>query len=288
MNKFPSNRFVTFIGTTPHIGSTAAAFFTAALLARDHKLNVGYFCLNLKSSKLHRYLGQDEPQFTLDSLRAEMKSGTLTAEALQRYCYKPYPNISLSILFGNLQRELAETYLPKHIELLLTKASSSFDLCILDVNAYWDNAATLVALHNMSIGVLVTNDLLSSFQEDYKQWTEMGLHLYTIPREKLKLYIYKTPGRGDFSLREIEKETGLSVIGTSKYHREIARGMEEGKASELLHKPYIYRNYDSLAHGIAARFGLNLGEDLDSLLSPAPFYKRWAASTFLWRKRRRA
>lgn len=71
-----------FIGTTPNIGTTAAAFAAAYRIAEASGKPIGYLCLNLKSAKIHRYLGIDEPLVTLDKLRPELRSYTLSPEQL--------------------------------------------------------------------------------------------------------------------------------------------------------------------------------------------------------------
>src|SRR5690606_34102422 len=49
-----SSKLLVFMGSTPNIGATLIAFGTAVELARGSEHRVGYICLNLKSSKLHR------------------------------------------------------------------------------------------------------------------------------------------------------------------------------------------------------------------------------------------
>ena len=50
-NKQSSGKLITFIGSTPNIGTTLASFGVAHALALETSMKVGYLCLNLKSSK---------------------------------------------------------------------------------------------------------------------------------------------------------------------------------------------------------------------------------------------
>src|SRR5690606_27140732 len=105
-----------------NIGTTVAAFAAAYRIAEQSKLPVAYLCLHLKSSKLHRYLGLDEPEQTLDKLQPELRAFSLTSRKLQQSMYKVQKLPQLSVLFGNLNRDQAEFYLPQHIEHLLSVA----------------------------------------------------------------------------------------------------------------------------------------------------------------------
>ncbi|CAM3379520.1 AAA family ATPase [Marinicrinis lubricantis] len=221
---------ITFIGSTPRIGTSVTAFSAAYMLAERLNSKVGYICLNLKSSKLHRYLGVDEPEVTLDQLRADLRSGTLTPAKLYESCFRPYKQISLSVLFGNMLREQAELYMPEHVEHLLDTARECFDICVLDVSAYWDNAATIIGMRECRRAILVTNDELACFQEDVQRWLEQGVSLYSISREKLLLWVNQSfEGEGGYSAKQIEKELGIPMIGALRANRKFAKSVHEGK-----------------------------------------------------------
>ena len=68
---------IAFVGTTPNIGTTVTALAAACRISQECGQSVGYLCLNLKSSKIHRYVGVDSPSATLDSLRPELKTDSL-------------------------------------------------------------------------------------------------------------------------------------------------------------------------------------------------------------------
>src|SRR5690625_3439251 len=56
-----ASKTVLFTGTTPNIGTTVVAFGTALQLATRTDKSLAYICLNLKSSKIHHYIGIEHP-----------------------------------------------------------------------------------------------------------------------------------------------------------------------------------------------------------------------------------
>src|SRR5690606_12616711 len=81
--KAGSQGVITFIGTTPNIGTTLCAVTAAYRLAEITGQQVGYICLNFKSSKLHRYLGIDVPLATIDDLLPQLRSSSLSCSMLE-------------------------------------------------------------------------------------------------------------------------------------------------------------------------------------------------------------
>ncbi|MFD2672531.1 hypothetical protein [Marinicrinis sediminis] len=230
----PDNRgaLIAFTGATPNTGCTSAAYLTAAQLAKWTGKRVGYVCLNLKSSKIHRYLGVDEPEYRLDHLKAELKSGTLTPGMLLHRCWQPDSSTDLHVLFGNSQRNQAELYVPGHIEHLLDIAQQTFAYTLVETNAYWDNAATLIALQQAAARMMVVTNEITSFQEDVMAWTREGSQLFHIPQAAMNLLVYECRAEG-FSRQDIERETGMKVIQTLRYSDRVKQHLDEGKLAHL-------------------------------------------------------
>lgn len=227
---------ILFTGTTPNIGTTVTAFgFAAALAQRTHQ-SVGYLCLNLKSSKIHRYMGVDNPAVTLDMLRAELRSSLLTKVRLLRYCYQDMRLSNLFVLFGNMLREQAEYFVPQDIEYLLDTASQTFDYCILDVSSYWDNAATICGLLHADQKVLITTRDLACFQEDMHRWTRSISSIYDIDPDGFRLLVADCRGRkyqGEVSLEDIGKEMELPCIGAIRWEEDVGLYLDQGRIVDL-------------------------------------------------------
>lgn len=264
------NRSVVFIGSTPNIGTTVAAFGTAMSIASETDQTVGYLCLNLKSSKLHRYLGVEEPSVTLDALRAELKSRTLTPSRLRQQMYTVREASNLSVLFGSIPREQAEFYEPEHFEHLLYAAESAFDLCVIDVSAYWDNAATICALLHADTRFIITTQDITHFQEDVEQWLGSMAPVFGLGREGFNLIVTQQESNSGFSMKEIQKETGINVVGELNRFEELTRVINQGKLAEWLRDYTEGTDWSEIAHSLMARFELQR-----RIMVPAkPWYRR--------------
>lgn len=227
---------IVFVGSTPNIGTTFVSFGTAVGMASRSDRTVGYLCLNLKSSKLHRYIGIDKPESSLDQLRAEILSRGLRPERLMASCetVKGLPN--LRVLFGNQLREQAEYFTAEDIEHVLQTAKQTFDICIVEVNAYWDNAATLCALLQADSRILVTTPELTHFQEDTDRWLRGLCPVVGLAADSFDLVLTQCEAGGIAGIRQsdIRKETGLSLIGKVGKYADLAATVNQGKLLELL------------------------------------------------------
>lgn len=222
---------VVFQGVTPNIGTTVASFSSAVQLSHEFSGEVAYVCLNLKSSKLHHYCGI-EPAITLDGLRAELKAGALTAERLRSSCSHMAQTPRLSVLFGNQLREQAEYYMVEDISLLLDRCRQAFDVTVVEVSAYWDNAAVFAAMREADMRVLVSSDRLGSFQEDFRRSALPMLGALGIGQEELELLVVHT-GTPGYGLSAIRKQTGLPVIGSLPYDPDAASSLDQGRLQEF-------------------------------------------------------
>lgn len=226
---------IAFVGTTPNIGTTAAAFAAAFRIAEASGRQVGYLCMHLKSAKLHRYLGIDEPAITLDKLRPDLQSGSLTPEKLMRAVQPVRGLPNLHVLFGNLMRDQAEFYSPEEMEHLLRIAEQTFSIVIIDVGAYWDNAATICAIREAGTRIVVTTDALSHFQEDGKRWISQISPLFGITTEQYDTVVIYSPwSTGGYRMKDICKEMGTSKLGEIKLGHNFYAQLDSGQYGQWL------------------------------------------------------
>ncbi|WP_127582365.1 hypothetical protein [Paenibacillus koleovorans] len=231
------SKMLVFIGSTPNIGTTLTAFGTALRLAHETIHRIGYICLNLKSSKLHRYIGNDKPAFTLDQLRAELRSRSLTSERLQKACESIRGNPNLHVLYGNMLREQSEYFMPEDIEFLLRVARGAFELVIVEVGAYWDNAATLCSLLGADGRYWVTTKEIAHFQEDTNRWLFNLGSTFGIAPSSFDLIVTQTDkqeGSGQLSLKDVRLETGMQLVGQIHRYPYVGSLLNQGKLLELL------------------------------------------------------
>ncbi|KRE32688.1 hypothetical protein [Paenibacillus sp. Soil522] len=224
-----------FIGTTPNIGTTTAAFAAAYRMAEAIGKPVGYLCLNLKSAKIHRYIGVDEPLVTLDKLRPELRSCTLTPEKLRRAAY-PVPSLpNLQVLFGNRMRDQAEYFTTEEAQHLLAVAERAFSFVVTDVGAYWDNAATICSVRRAGSRILVTTPALSHFQEDGRRWIGQVSPLFGVAPEQYDSVIINGPWRnGGYQMKHICKELGTSPLGRLQLSEPVFSQLDSGTYAEWL------------------------------------------------------
>ncbi|MFD0588795.1 hypothetical protein ACFQZE_12410 [Paenibacillus sp. GCM10027627] len=228
-----------FVGTTPNIGTTTAAYAAALRIAEHSKAQVGFLCLHLKSAKLHRFIGVDEPAISLDGLQPELRSAALSAEMLRSACYTVPQQPNLRVLFGNLNREGAEFVGPEEIGHLLDVAAAAFSFVVVDVGAYWDNAATVCSLQRADSRILLTTAALSHFQEDGHRWISGVSPLFNIlPSQYDCIVIQNQWGRGGYSVREICKELGVKPLGEFHLKETMFNALDKGNYSHWLkHDP---------------------------------------------------
>lgn len=256
---------ICFTGTTPNIGTTCISFGTALHTARLTKNKIGYLCLNLKSSKLHRYLGRDDSVVSLDRIRADLKSGTLDENRLLQHCDQLRGFDHFYFLYGNLLRDQAEYYQAEDIEHLLSVAASAFDICMIEVNAYWDNAATFCAMLRSGTKVLVTTPQLSHFQEDLSRWVKGFTSEIGMNTQQLNLFITQFSSQGSYSKTEIVKETDMPFIGQFPYFQELIPMLDQGKLQQfLLQNKTASASLTTLAQGWIDRFGLERKNNVNS------------------------
>jgi Flp pilus assembly CpaE family ATPase len=239
-----SHPIIQFLGSTPNIGTTVAAFGTAMHLAMQTHKSVAYICLNLKSSKIHRYISVDEPQYTLENMRVELKSLSLTSDKLRQYAHKVKEQPNLHVVFGNMQREQAEFYSLDDIDCLLETAAQAFDYCIVDTNAYWDNAATISTMKKAGIRILVTTGQLGHFQEDIQRWLHTLSPVFGISPRSFDLLITQKGGSvqpGSYSSRDIRKETGMQRVGEIHSSKDLDSMLNQGRLWDVLANPGLLR-----------------------------------------------
>lgn len=248
---------IMFVGTTPNIGTTACAFSTAAALARGApQMSVAYMCLNLKSSKIARYIGVTGGE-GLSAIRADLKARSLTRERLDKQMVQPGMPANLYVLVGNREREQAELYTAEDIGHLLDIAMQAFDICVVDCNAYWDNAATVVTALRARTRMLVTTPQLDSFYDDFRGWLDNTANLFGLAPRQFQLIVSESARHADvYQYREIEQATGLAVTGKWPCDRHLSADMQLGRLHEwcALKSP---KEIEQIACHLAEDIGIN-------------------------------
>lgn len=255
-----SGKLAVFTGSTPNVGTTLAAFGTALHLAERTGQPVAFLCLNLKSSKLHRYLGMESCSLGLDQVRAEMRSASLTPGLLRTSLDSLKGRQNLHILYGTGQREQAEFFQPEDIRHLLDAARAAYGICVAEVNAYWDNAATVTALMEADARVMVTTTDLGHFQEDVDKGLKTMAPLFGIAPESFLLAVNQAyaKGGGGIHAQDAERETGMKLASVIPWDPALREWMNQGRLAEYAgcHKPFV-QALQPLGNELAERLGVS-------------------------------
>jgi len=264
-------RLVALAGSTPNVGTTIVAFGLAHLLAKATGLKVGYLCLNLKSSKLHRYMDRDGQSFALGELRAELKTGTLRAQRLLHACEPMGSANNLYVLYGNTQRELADLYMAQEVAHLMETARAAFDVCFIDLNAYWDNAATVCGMQLADDRLIVTTGDMGHFQEDIGRWINgVGAALGFAPEHFSLIVTQMDRGSTEdgLNMRDIAKETGMNVSGKIGKFGDVLTYANQGRLLDLLNGVHpLQKQLFCIVQELSRRHGIALTADRK--------HKRW-------------
>lgn len=276
MNRYSGGNIVVFQGTTPNIGTTVVSFVAATLMAERHAGETAYVCLNLKSSKLRHYCAA-EPAVTLDSLRGELRARTLKASSLKSCCGSAAPHSRLHVLYGNRLREQAEYFLPEDIAYLCGLCREAFGLTVIEVNAYWDNAATLRGMEEADHRILVTTDRLHAFQEDFREGY-FRFASWAGPSPSAEMVVIRTAGgrlAGAFSTKDIERCTGVPVGATLTYDEQVGVWLDQGRLAEMAVRHAAVREpLRELSWSVLRRLGRPTAEAEPNKRS-VPALRRW-------------
>lgn len=216
---------VSFTGTTPNIGTTFVALNTTIILSKRVDASILFLDLNLKSGKSEVHLGIDNPKVSIDAIFSEISSNNITNETFKRHSY--HVNSNLDVITGTKERERAELFEINQIDYLLDNARKYYDIVIVDVNPYWDNAATFQTLIKSDVKLLLTTPDLSNFQHDLNLWvkkvgSDMGIEV-----KRFDLIVNQSGGT--FNKRHISKETGMNVITEIPYYNEVRNSINLGE-----------------------------------------------------------
>ncbi|MCZ8523492.1 MULTISPECIES: AAA family ATPase [Paenibacillus] len=151
-------------------GATTIAINTALALASTGRLRVGLIDGNLRNPEIRPHLNLMDRGHSQFKLRPKMQTQTLQAEDLLEGCtsYRKMPG--LHILTGSPRRDTAQDLTPDMMGGLLETARQTFDITIVDVNAFPDNAATVCTVREADVRWLVTQNNYASYQTSWNEW----------------------------------------------------------------------------------------------------------------------
>lgn len=173
-------------------GATTIAVSAALSLAASSGLNIGLIDGNLHNPEIRSFLNLADPDHNGFKLRPKLQTQTLTAGDLIDACvsYRKIPN--LHILTGSRRRDTALDVTPEMMTHLLQTARAAFDITIVDLNSYPDNAATVCTVREADHRWLVVQNNYASFQMSWGEWYECYWKYAGLVPEDVSLILNRT------------------------------------------------------------------------------------------------
>ncbi|CAG7646140.1 hypothetical protein PAECIP111802_03668 [Paenibacillus allorhizosphaerae] len=153
-------------------GATTVAINTAIALAAGSKLKVGLIDANLRNPEIRSSLNLAGAGPNHFRLRSKLQTHSLHPEELAAACttYRNMPR--LHIMSGSPRRDTAPDMTPEMITHLLDVSRQAFDITIIDLNAYPDNAATICTVRGADQRWLVCQNNYASYKTSWGEWYE--------------------------------------------------------------------------------------------------------------------
>ncbi|MCI3922640.1 hypothetical protein MO973_20620 [Paenibacillus sp. TRM 82003] len=156
---------------SPKDGATTTAASVALALAKHTPLRIGLLDFNLKNPELRAFLSMADKQRSNAPLRPKLATGSLTPEALREAAAPPRKTLpNLYVLPGTSRRDTACDVTPEMMDALLSVARSAFDIALVDVSSYPDNAATVCAVRGADVRWLVAQAATDASRLHWNEW----------------------------------------------------------------------------------------------------------------------
>jgi len=178
-------------------GASTVAINTALAIAGRTGLRVGLLDLNLKNPTLSANLNLESGGKTNVKLRPRLQTRSLTPEELRSGCV-PYPRMKqVSVLPGTSRRDSAGDCTPEMIDHLLAISRSAFDVTILDLNGYPDNAATICGVRGADFRWLVATPRYDSYRTGWREWYNSYWKYCGLAASDIRFVLNRSSGKGE-------------------------------------------------------------------------------------------
>lgn len=252
-------------------GATTVALNTAATLAKfAPSLQIGLLDLNLKNPEMRIMLRQSGTGRSNVMLRPKLQTGTLRPAELREAMtpFRRSPN--LRWLPGTYRRDTAADVSPDMMSALLAVCRSTFDVTILDVSSYPDNAATVCAVRTADVRWLVARNRSSSYLWSWNEWYECYWKLCGVSPGDISLICNRCGTGGD----PAEKAAAALGMELAEAVPDVPGGMgrrlaEEGK---LLADAPAAEAFAASMQRLGSRLAVRAGKA--PLPAPAPVRRR--------------
>ena len=193
-------------------GATTVAAGTAAALARETPLKIGLLDLNFKNPELRIQLNLPDAGKRYVPLRSKLQMGTLRSSELID-AMSPYrKNPNLQVLPGTFRRDTAADWSPEMIASLLAVCRDTFDVTIVDVSSYPDNAATVCAVRSADERWYVARNHRSSYMWNWSEWYECCWRQCGVEPEQIGMVLNRFDPAGE-KAEKAAASIGMKLAG---------------------------------------------------------------------------
>jgi septum formation inhibitor-activating ATPase MinD len=204
-------RLITIMAASPKDGATTVAISSSVCAAmRMPEKKVLLVDFNLKSPEIRDHLNlQSDRGYQM--VQADCDSGTLEQSSLIMACeqIKEIPN--LYILTGIQRREWAEKITINEIGHFLKVARKAFDLVLVDVHTFPDQAATLKCIKDADDRLVVVQPIVTSYQSSWNDWYNSVWQHYGLKETDFHL-VMNRDNKGALDGFGIEKAMGTKIV----------------------------------------------------------------------------
>lgn len=173
-------------------GASTVSLNLALALATHSPLKIGYLDLNLKNPSVGTYLNLAESAKSNIRIRPLLQTQALSPAGLLDACIGYRRVKRLFILPGTARRETASDVTPEMIDHLLTVARQTFDLTLLDLSGYPDNAATVCGVRGADIRLLTARPQFDSYRTGWGDWYDCYWKYCGLAPQEIALVMNRT------------------------------------------------------------------------------------------------
>ena len=213
-HKQKNGKLIAVISASSKDGATTIAVNTAISLAKRTNLNVGLFDLNLKSPDMKDNLNINARGKSLLTLRPKCSSNSLSSVDIIEHCF-PYKGLNnLHILLGTNRRDTATDVTMEQIKNLLDAAKRTFDVVIVDIHTFPDNAATIYTLKHADERWIVAQPNYASFKSSWVDWYECYWRHCGLMKADFSLIVNRADSFHGIKLSSVESELGIKMLAS--------------------------------------------------------------------------
>jgi pilus assembly protein CpaE len=192
-------------------GSTTVAINTAIALATMTKLRIGLIDLNLKNPEIRANLNIPVSDKTNVKIRAKLQTNSLKQSDLIDACVSYQKIPGLFFLPGTPRRDTASDVTPEMVQHLLQVARETFDITIVDVHSFPDNAATISAVRTADERWLVVQDNYASYKTSWGEWYDCYWKHCKISTEDISLIVNRSTPQ--VNTDKIASQLNMKLLG---------------------------------------------------------------------------